>query len=325
MTPMTPGWNPAWQGPMTVGRLLDRIWTILRGHAKLFLKLGVIPAAATLVLSGVMVGVLALAGIFHTSPPPDPQRALWLVLPAMLIFMVPMMVVFAVYHAATCDAALAINRGQEPSSADLNRRAWSKAGRYTWLIVLCWLIVAAPMLVAFGLFAFAGPRGGENGGAWLVLIPLTFLLSAGAMGYAIWMTLRLGLAVPACVAEDLTAWEAVERSGRLTVKAKGRMFLVFLVVWAISYAAMLVFEMVAGAAIGILMLIGAVLHMQIEQPASIAVLVVVGIVFMAAIGVLEMLMWSAYIICLSVIYEDQVLRIDGPASASPALAGGEPA
>jgi hypothetical protein len=317
---------------MTVGRLLDRIWTILRSHSKLFVKLGVIPAAATLILCGVMFGCFAAAGLFHFPPtqqPPNLQRVLWIVFPASLIISVPMMVVFAVYQAATCNAALAVNRGLEPACGELNRRAWGKAGRFTWLMVMHWLIVVAPLYAGMALFGlagvFAGGSGGDrNPGTWFVLIPFIFLLYIGGFVYMIWMMLRLGLAFPACVAEDITAWEAVKRSGRLTVKAKGRMFLVMLVVYAISYAVMMVFELVGLAAVGILILIGSAFHMQITQPVSIAVLVVVGIVFMAAICVMSVLMWAAYAISLSVIYEDQVLRIDGrPASA--ALAGGEPA
>lgn len=323
----TPGWPG---GPMTVGRLLDRIWTILRGHKGLFIKLGVMPTAAMLALYAVMAGLLAAAGMFHVPPqPPDPARVLWIVFPGMLIIMVPMMLVFAVFQAATCAAALALHRGTEPASGDVYRLAWSKAGRYTWLVILCWLIVAAPMLlggILLGGATLLAGRGGSdvNPGAWFIMVPLILLIYAGATVYMIWMTLRLGLAFPACVAEDLTAVEAIRRSSRLTVKAKGRMFLVLLVEWAISYAVMLVFEMVSMAAVAIVMLIGSAFHMQINEPLSIAILVVLGIIFMAAICLMSMLMWAAYAIGLSVIYEDQVLRIDG-FPARPALSGAEPA
>jgi hypothetical protein len=310
---------------MTVGRLLDRIWAILRGHARLFLKLSAMPAVATLAMYAVMIGVLAAAGVFHAPQPPDPNRLVWILLPEMLIIALPMMVVFAVSQAAVCDGAIAANRGVAAACGDLYRKAWSKAGRYTWLTVLCWLILMAPMLAGFALVAVAGALSGRmsdgNVGAWFVLLPLMLLLYAGGFVYMIWMMLRLGLAFPACVTEDLTAWEAVQRSGRLTNKAKGRMFLVLLVVYAISYAAVLVLEMLAFAAIAIVILIGAAFHMHMGQPLAIAGLVVAGIVFLAAICLFSALMWAAYAVTLSVLYEDQVLRMDGP-PPSPALMSG---
>jgi hypothetical protein len=320
---MTSGMVGPGQGPMTVGRLLDRIWTILRGHARLFVRLGVMPAVSMLVLYGVMFGCFALAGLFQFPPPQqlsEPQRLLWIVFPAMLIAMVPMMVVFALFQGATCDAAIAVNRGIEPACGDLYRRAWSKTGRYTWLVLLSWLILMAPMLVGFALIVvggmLAGPHNDGHSGAWFVLVPLIVLLYVGGVVYMIWMMLRIGLAFPACVAEDLTALEAVQRSGRLTVKAKGRMFLVLLVEWVISYAVMMVLEIVGMAVLGILILIGSALHMQMQEPVTIAALVLVGIILMGAICLLSMLMWSAYAVGLSVLYEDQVFRIDGPTNAA---------
>ena len=335
MGPGIPGWNPAiGPGPMTVGRLLDRVWTILRGNFRLVVRLGVMPTAVMMALYGVMGGAMAAAGLLHFPPPsqpPDP-RVFWVLFPAMLIVTVPMMVVFAVYQAATCEAALAANHGATATSSEFYRKAWKKAGRYTWLVVLCGLIMVAPFMLGVALFGLAGALlgtsgGNANPGAFFLLIPLVFLGYIGAFVYMIWMTLRLGLAFPACVAEDLTAWKAVRRAGRLAVKAKGRMFVVLLAVCAISYVAMMIFEVVAIALIGILMLIGSALSMRIDQPLSIAVLVVVGIAFLAAICLFSMLTWAAYAISLTAIYEDQVLRIDGPPAntvPTPPMSG-EPA
>lgn len=322
------GWNPAMaMGPMTIGRLLDRIWTILRGNYRLFVKLGVPPTLAMVALYGALIGLMAAIGLFH-SPPQAPDPRLFAILfGGAFVITIPMLVVFAVYQAATCEAALAMSRGFTAACGDLYRKVWQKAGRYTGLVLLCWLIVSAPVLVCFAVFGVAGEilsnaGGNSTPGLLFVLLPFMILGYTGAAVYMVWVTLRLGLAFPACVAEDLTAWKAVQRSGRLTVKAKGRMFVVLLVIWAISYAAMMVFEMLAMAVIGIFILIGVGLHMQIQQPLAIAALVVLGIVFMMAICLFSMLMWAAYAISLTVIYEDQVRRIDGLAAMSAGLAGG---
>jgi membrane-anchored glycerophosphoryl diester phosphodiesterase (GDPDase) len=309
--------------PMTVGRILDRIWVILRGRVWLFTAIGAVPGVATLILIGAIFGALFAMGIFppHPQAPASPQFV-WKFFTAILLAMAPMMLVYAVFHAAVCHASIAVSRGAEVTWRSAYSAAWNKTGRYIWLVVLCWLIVSAPLMLAFALvggmaaLSMFHAGGAANPAAFLVILPILLLLYLGGMVYGIWMTLRVGLAFPAAVAEDLTAAQAVARSARLTHRAKGRMFLVLLVVYAISYAVMLVIEMLGMAGFAIVALIGSSLHWN-----ALVGFVGLGILAVPAFLVFMAMMSAIYGIVFSVLYEDQVVRIDGGAQAL--IAGGE--
>jgi len=307
-------------GPMTVGRILDRVWAILRGNIGLFLKLGSVPAAAMLLVYAIVFGSLWLEGLLPARPAehPDTARMLWTIFPSMLVAMVPMMLAYALYQAAACHAAIEAHRGTAVTWRAAYAMAWSDAVRYVWLMILQALCVAAPVLVLFaavaGLMGLSelGWKGGMHPGALFVLIPLILLGYLLAMVYAVWMMLRLGLAFPACVTENITAVGALKRSGALTHQAKGRMFLVLLVVYAISYGAFMVLEMVLFALIAVVALVASGMHLSFA--AGTTGFGIAGGAFAALFFAWTALIWAAYAISLSVLYEDQLLRIDGPAA-----------
>jgi hypothetical protein len=62
-----------------------------------------------------------------------------------------------------------------------------------------------------------------------------FLLFAGLGAYAIWMLLRICLAFPASVVEQLTAWSAIKRGSNLSKGTKGRLALLFLLGTALGW------------------------------------------------------------------------------------------
>lgn len=137
------------------------------------------------------------------------------------------------------------------------------------------------------------------------------------MIYGIIMSLRLSLAFPASLAEELTAWAAIRRSGQLTQGAKGRIFLVLLVIYALGYAAEMVGGMVLMAVFGIGALAAMVLHVQLASVAGIVGVVLFALCFLAFIFLWITLFWAAFSTALAVLYYDQRLRKDGllPAQA----------
>jgi len=331
--PGAQGWMPdSSGGPMTVGRILDRIWAILRGNAGLFLRLGAVPAAAMVAVYGILFGVLAAEGMFqvpHPSQPPDPLHLLWGVVPAMLLALVPLVVAYAVYQAAACHAAISANRGGGVTFGDAYRAVGRNAGRYVGLMLLQALCVALPVVVILAALtgAFAVEqlewKGGISPGALFLVVPLVMVLYLLAMVYAVWMALRLGLAFPACVAESLGPLEALRRSSALTRSAKGRMFVVLLVVFAISYAAFLVFELAMVAMAAILALLASGMHLNLSHALGTAGIMAVAVAIALLYLVWMALIWAGYAISLSVLYEDQLVRIDG--SGGAAITHGEPA
>jgi hypothetical protein len=131
--------------------------------------------------------------------------------------------------------------------------------------------------------------------------------------------LRIGLAMPASVEEDLTAWIAIRRSFRLTRQGVGRFFLVMLVVYAAMYAANLV--CIAGyfvlVALGVM---GALAAHVAAGSAAFYILIGLGVLgYAILIAAAAMLSYAGLTTALAVIYHDQRLRLDYAQVAAPAI------
>jgi hypothetical protein len=316
--------------PISTGEVLDKLWKTLRGNWKMYLWLGSPLAAAGILFLALYVGALFASGIFPVHPGVMPNfQAIFWVYGAMLVGSIPNLFIFALYQAATAHATLSKASGQEATVREAYAAAWHKAGRNCWLMILQYIWVAGPMvlliLLAAGLMGLLQFAFHPNPAMLFVTIPLFFLLYMGAMGYALWMLLRLGLAFPAAVAEDLPAVAALKRSSQLSNGVKGKLFLVMLVAFAIGYGVVFVMEMVIFGIVGLGVVVFQLLHL------SMAVGIVLGavavLVFLAFMLTYTALAWAAHSICFTIVYCDQRWRLDG-ASASgfePAAGGIVPA
>jgi hypothetical protein len=151
--------------------------------------------------------------------------------------------------------------------------------------------------------------GTSSGGVMpLALIPLGVLLYIAALVCSILMLLRISLAYPACVVEGLPAWNSLQRSMQLTKGAKGRIFLVMLVVYALTYLVSLVCVAVF-CVVGALIAIAAILaHVAVGSPAF-YILIGLGVLGYLLIMIASCLFsYSAFTTALAVLYHDQRLR-----------------
>jgi hypothetical protein len=312
---------------MTFGQILDRIFRLLRSHYRPFVAIGALPFGAVIALEAVFFGALYFAGAFqHLPAKPNTMAMLQIMLPMSLLFIPVTLLIYGLYYGASTYSALQADHGFKVTAGEAFGHAWSRIGRYAWLMVLRTLIVTIPIAVCM-LAVLAGvlllgvvPKGNPNSAALFFLIPLAVLLYLGAMVYAILMSLRLSLAFSACVHEDLTAGQAIRRSGVLTHGAKGRIFLVLLVIYAISYAVIMVLYAV-GLFVFAIGAVAGVGHLHAASPLTIALAVVACLVAIALMLLWTVLLMAAYSIAFAIIYRDQCLRKDGrlfPAPAQPA-------
>ncbi|WP_058188275.1 hypothetical protein [Terracidiphilus gabretensis] len=316
--------------PISTGEVLDKLWKTLRGNWKLYLWLGSPLAAVGILFLALYAGALFVSGIFPMHPGVMPDlRAFFWVYCAMFIGSIPNLFVFALYQAATAFATLSKARGQQITMREAYAAAWRKAGRYCWLMILHYLWVAGPIVVVMMLVAVLmgliqiGTH--PNPAVLFVTIPLFFLFYLGAMVYAIWMALRLGLAFPASVAEDLPAAAALKRSSRLSFGVKGKLFLTLVVVAAISYAVVLVVEFVVFGVAALGVVLFQLLHLSMAV--GIALGVLAALIFMVLMFLYTALAWSAYSITFTIVYCDQRWRVDGAVTSGfgPSAGGIVPA
>lgn len=312
--------------PISTGEVLDKLWRTLRGNWKLYLGLGAPMVVMGIAWVAVIFAVLFATGVFplHPGVQPDPLRILPWFFAVMVIGTIPNLVVYALYQAATVFATLREASGQKTTVREAYAAAWSRAGHYCWLMFLHYLCVAGPVMLCGGLFGgaiFVLQIGHKTESpAMFLVFPLIFLVYMGALAYALWMMLYLGMAFPASVAEKLPAVDALKRSAKLSYKAKGKLFLVLLVVYAISYAAVFVLEIGGGIIFGLGAVLFAALHLGTAL--GIAAGSVVGLVFLVLMYAYMALLWAAYSITFTIVYCDQRLRLDGPGAEPAAVAGG---
>jgi hypothetical protein len=278
---------------MTFGQILDRIFRLMRSHRKSFVGIGLLPIGAMFAIYAVLFGALYLADVFpHPPAHLNPTVIVGTIFPVILLFIPLMFLVYGLYYGASTFAAVRADHGFSVTAGEAFRHAWSKAGRYAWLMLLRALIVAIPIAAcafAIGAGAFLlglVPRGNPNTAALFFLIPLAVLLYFGSIVYAIIVSLRLSLAYPACVCEDLTASQAIG-------------YAIFIVLYIVG---MIVGGIAAVAGAGRL------------QSAPPWVYILLGLLVACAIVI--MLLWTvllmaAYSTAFAVFYRDQCLRTDG--------------
>jgi hypothetical protein len=302
--------------PISTGEVLDKLWKTLRGNWKMYLWLGMPLSAIGILFMALYFVALFASGMVPLHPGAAPnltQLSPWFV-GVMLIGFIPNIIVFALYQAATAFTTLQGAGGQNATWREAYAAAWHKAGRYCWLMILQYLCVAGPMIalgvIVSGLMLAFGFGSNPNPVALFLIVPLIFLVVLGGSAYAIWMILTLGMAFPASVAEDLSAVMALKRSAELSCGVKGKLFLVLLVVYAISYAAVFAVEFAAFAVIALGVVLFQLLHLSMAV--GIALGVVAGLIFIVLMFLYTALAWAAHSISLTIVYCDQRLRMDGP-------------
>jgi hypothetical protein len=295
----------------------------MQANWRLFVSIGLAPAATIMAYYGILIAALfpiLKPLLLHQTEKPDfsVTSIVWVML-AYVAGMVLMVLGYALYEPAAVYAALQRNNERPVTFGQAWGAAWSNAGRYVWLSILRALIVMLPLGVFGGLIvgsiglSVARGQGGLNPSLMMIVVPFFMLLYFAWMVYTVLIMLRLVLAMPACVAEDTRAWWALRRSNQLTNGAKGRIFLLGLLIYAIAYAAFLVVEVVIFFLGAIVALIGMMLHLTMNPWGY------VGIGAGALVFICAYLLWiaataGAYSTMFAVVYHDQRLRLEGIAA-----------
>jgi hypothetical protein len=309
--------------PMPFGMTLERIYHLVRSHLRLFLAIGSVIGAALFLLYIAFGAVIGFSGLIPKATNPDPTQIMRTLLPLELLLAVPMLVVFALYLAATLYAALNADASVTVTFRQSYAAAWHKAGRYIWLLFWIYLRAFGPVILTVlivcggsGLIVFLTANQGSS--LMLALIPLGIFLAIALYVYGIIVALRLSLAIPAAISESLTASQALRRSTQLTYGAKGRIFLILLVVDLVCGLGIFAVEVVAIVLGFIAVAIGSAFHMQVKDPITIAAIVLGGLVIACLFLMVIVITYSALIASLAVLYNDQRRRYDsllGPAAA----------
>jgi hypothetical protein len=312
--------------PKTLGQILDRVFRLMRANFKLFVGIAVLPPAAFYAIFALLSAAVFWPILQALPKSPSPEEILKLVVvivPAVIILSILYWPVFATYLSAASFAGVQADCGVRVTFRESYAVAWRHAGRYSLLLLLIYVFCFFPaLLIQLVMFAGVGLttlHKAQPNPVMVVLFPLLSFMQMAALIVGLIIGLRFALAFPAAVIENLTARQAIKRSGVLTRGAKGRIFVVFLVIYAATYLAVMV--LMCGAALlgGLGFLAFSGTNAQLSTPA-IWVIAIFGVVVFVAVMVLFIaLSWAGYVTAFAVIYNDQRLRIDPAVANAPVL------
>jgi hypothetical protein len=310
--------------PRSFGQILDRIYRLFRSNFRLFIGIAIFPP---LIFFATFALVLAFS--FRTvfeqlAKNPSPEvffRHAPALIPVFLVFILLQMTVLAIYFAAGSYAAVQADLGIKVTVRDSYAIAWAHAGRCFLLFFLIYLVCFLPALLA-ELVIFAGISTmstiNSNSNMFVIMLILFgFLLYFAAIVYGYIMVLRFSLAFPASLAERMAAVTAMRRSSRLTRGAKGRIFLVLLIVYAVTYLALLIAMCVLMLLCAIVYLPLSAMHLHPSQPLQIVAASCAGLFFLGAMAFYMAISWAGFVTAFAVLYNDQRSRIDGAAAPFP--------
>lgn len=300
--------------PMTLSKILERFLHLLRTHFVLLTGVAVIPFAALFLVLGIPIGALINAQIRNSLAPGSTPDLPWLFAPLMLLAIAVCIPLTAWQMASASHASLSADAGIHLTITECLRLGWERLGRSTALMLLMELSVLAPLLVVlFPCIVLIPTIHNATGSAAAAFFLVPLLLIAFVGGY-VWMfvlMLRLSLAFPAAVAEDLGPLEAIRRSSQLTRGAKGRIFSAILLIYAFTYTLILIVIFVlAGLGIGIAVVSGG-FHGVAGTLLHSLEISLISVLFFIMMLISTAIPMAAIFATLAIFYRDQRLRIDG--------------
>ncbi len=241
-------------------------------------RLGLQTKAVAMVLLAIMVGVLIALGIAAT--------------------------VFT--QAGVTDAAVGVIRGRKKKIREALASVRPYFWRYFGLMLLQMLIVAgipgAALAAIFMPLRLFGKSGRIDPGFAAAIL---FLAVAAAMVAAAILAVRIVMAMAVSVAEDRAAVASLRRAIHLSKGTRGRIFVMFLVVWALTAALM----MIAYVPMVVVFAIAGIAGQGNAHSA--AVLIVAECFYLIFYFAIQMIVPPVYLIALVLFYYDQRIRKEG--------------
>ena len=224
--------------PLSTGEILDRTFALYRLRFWLFAGISAVPATVTL-LGGIATLIFAAyhpAVVTMSQPGENPFRMIRYGTAGVQVSISFLyLLIYGVANAATTSAVSSVYLGTVAtigSSYQAIRAAWPR-----WIGISLWQIGSAmwlPAIVLAAVFALVvslGTSGALIGGfVGLLGFPASFV-------FAVIFYLRNSLGIPAGVMEGTAIRPSMRRSKELVAGRKGRIFLLYLVYFAMAMVA----------------------------------------------------------------------------------------
>lgn len=308
-------------GPKSWGQILDRTLRLLRANLKLFVGISVVPPVIFFLVFLIPLGAFLphLSRMPKTLSPAQQSQVFMIIFPIIAAGVLVHWATLAPSWAAASLAALRADLGTRTTFREAYAQAFEKFGRYLLLLFLIGLVTVGPIFVIQLIVVGTGALlRHASAPARFAAVGTVLLAFAVIFVYFILAMLRLSLAFPACVAENLTDVAAIKRSNTLARGAMVRIFLTLLIVYAIVYVVYLVALLALMFLVGIIVFIGSLSGFHELFAVKAVAIGFLALVLLAIMTLVMALNAAGYGTALAVLYNDQRIRIDGP---QPAPAG----
>ena len=296
--------------PSTLGEILDRTFQLYRSHFWRFLGIGTLPFLLALLLVIPAAAIFALPG-FAGAARVDAATVIRVITFAVAyIIIVPVyMGAYAVSIAGITEGTVLAQRGETFTIRDTLKNARPRFWTYLWYLLLQAILVGlAPVCAAgvlIGPLIYLMVRSGAGIGAGIALGSLLVVLGTAMIGVIIWLFLSFAMGMAVCVVEKKTAWESLKRSWHLSAGTRGRIFVLYLLVSALTGVIVMMCYFLAIMLIAVASLAG-------HNPAIVAVAAAIGIlVYLIGVFGTQIALLPLPWIALTLFYFDQRIRKEG--------------
>jgi hypothetical protein len=310
--------------PLTLGEILDRTVQLYRRNFLLLAGIATPAAALTVLISGSVVllfshqlfslGELGQSGKDTTQAASEAGMLIGLGMVVFVLIGLPvLLVVFSMCFSALNYASFHLNQGENVTIRESYKYSFAHFWRHVGILFLQSLFAGIVPYFVFGAIVMIGAvvaalvsrsGAGQSLAALFVVLLIVLILALVVACVLIW--LRLSLAYPASVGENKKAWDALKRSNQLTNGSRGRIFVMFLLVWLLSIV------LAAALAIPVDIVIALVMHNSLTNghPPVLFFTVLQGANLLAGFLV-RIFVMPIYAVALLLFYNDQRTRLEG--------------
>lgn len=227
--------------PLSLGELLDRTFTLYRSRFALFAGITMFAAAVQVVTQALGISMMQKVSMLaapHAGRGATPFGNLRGIGSSLLVTYSVLLVYYLVSAVTQAATALAVTRVYLQRTATVKDALLRVLPRwYRWVGIALWqvwsLVWVPVALVVPGLVLLAfSARTGSQGLLWIggALLTLGFF---GGFAVGVIEYIRNALAIPAAIMERLKVRPAMRRSKTLAAGAKGRIFVLLLIVFGL--------------------------------------------------------------------------------------------
>ncbi len=229
--------------PLSTGELMDRTFAIYRRHFALFAGI-MCPPMALMTLCQLAVLMVQKSDLPAIAAQSDPLAALAGIVPWFAVSLVSVVASVLLYGIAVAAMAVAISRiylGRSVSIGDAYAAIQARIASVIGVEALVLFIYLGAFLI-LGFVTSLGALAGALVHPILGSVVTALLFLSGVVALVLLLAGRFSITVPALILEDLSPAKAIGRSNALTRGQRVRVVLIYVLMMAMTYVGVLIFQ-----------------------------------------------------------------------------------